>query len=167
MDNGYGHKVRDVRLTFQEAMAHEFKADRAGTPWAARWVGAYHSQLTARTRYRVRDLRPGRLGGAVDAAALFAALYATCRKSEIDMAVRTDGAEARGARRGTEGRRGTRPSAGARGNRGRQQHRAPAGAGGAGVLCGAPPGRPSPSSSVKGARTNAVTNFLEIRRLSW
>jgi len=43
-DNGHGHKVRDVRLTFQEAMAHEFKQcvrDSLG-----REVLAYHSQLT-------------------------------------------------------------------------------------------------------------------------
>src|SRR3954471_1974929 len=26
VENGHGDKVRDVRLTFQEAMAHEFKA---------------------------------------------------------------------------------------------------------------------------------------------
>src|SRR4029453_2485309 len=25
VDNGHGHKVRELRLTFQEAMAHEFK----------------------------------------------------------------------------------------------------------------------------------------------
>ena len=44
VDNGHGHKVRDVRLTFQEAMAHEFKQtvrDAMG-----REVVAYHSQLT-------------------------------------------------------------------------------------------------------------------------
>ena len=44
VDNGYGHKVRDVRLTFQEAMAHEFKQtvrDAMG-----REVAGYHSQLT-------------------------------------------------------------------------------------------------------------------------
>jgi uncharacterized protein YbcI len=43
-DNGHGDKVRDVRLTFQEAMAHEFKQtvrDAMG-----REVVGYHSQLT-------------------------------------------------------------------------------------------------------------------------
>lgn len=44
VDNGYGHKVRDVRLTFQEAMAHEFKQTvREGM---GREVVGYHSQLT-------------------------------------------------------------------------------------------------------------------------
>ena len=41
---GHGHKVRDVRLTFQEAMADEFKAvvsESMGRP-----VLGYHSQLT-------------------------------------------------------------------------------------------------------------------------
>ena len=44
VENGHGAKVRDVRLTFQEAMADEFKkcvADSMG-----REVLAYHSQLT-------------------------------------------------------------------------------------------------------------------------
>src|SRR3954462_12359553 len=44
VDNGHGNKVREVRLTFQEAMAHEFKQcvrDNMG-----REVVAYHSQLT-------------------------------------------------------------------------------------------------------------------------
>lgn len=44
VDNGHGHKVREVRLVFQEAMAHEFKQcvrDSLG-----REVMAYHSQLT-------------------------------------------------------------------------------------------------------------------------
>jgi uncharacterized protein YbcI len=43
-DNGHGSKVREVRLTFQEAMADEFKkvvADAMG-----RTVVGYHSQLT-------------------------------------------------------------------------------------------------------------------------
>lgn len=43
-DTGHGDKVREVRLTFQEAMADEFKrtvADAMG-----RDVVAYHSQLT-------------------------------------------------------------------------------------------------------------------------
>ena len=41
---GQGHKVRDVRLTFQEAMADEFKgvvSESMGRP-----VLGYHSQLT-------------------------------------------------------------------------------------------------------------------------
>jgi uncharacterized protein YbcI len=44
VENGHGDKVREVRLTFQEAMADEFKrevSDRLG-----RKVIAYHSQLT-------------------------------------------------------------------------------------------------------------------------
>ena len=44
VENGQGTKVRDVRLTFQEAMADEFKgvvADATGRP-----VIGYHSQLT-------------------------------------------------------------------------------------------------------------------------
>ena len=44
VDNGHGHKVREVRLVFQEAMAHEFKQcvrDALG-----REVLGYHSQLT-------------------------------------------------------------------------------------------------------------------------
>ena len=43
-DNGHGDKVRDVRLTFQEAMAHEFKQCVRDT--MRREVVAYHSQLT-------------------------------------------------------------------------------------------------------------------------
>ena len=37
-DNGHGHKVREVRLAFQEAMAHEFKqcvATRSGARCSA------------------------------------------------------------------------------------------------------------------------------------
>ena len=44
VDNGHGHKVREVRLTFQEAMAHEFKQCVRDT--IGREVVAYHSQLT-------------------------------------------------------------------------------------------------------------------------
>jgi uncharacterized protein YbcI len=44
VDNGHGHKVREVRLTFQEAMAHEFKQTVRDT--MHRDVVAYHSQLT-------------------------------------------------------------------------------------------------------------------------
>jgi len=43
-DSGHGDKVREVRLVFQEAMAHEFKQcvrDALG-----REVLGYHSQLT-------------------------------------------------------------------------------------------------------------------------
>jgi uncharacterized protein YbcI len=43
-DNGHGDKVRDVRLTFQEAMAHEFK--QCVREAMGREVAAYHSQLT-------------------------------------------------------------------------------------------------------------------------
>ena len=43
-ENGHGDKVRDVRLTFQEAMAHEFKQSVASRH--GREVVAYHSQLT-------------------------------------------------------------------------------------------------------------------------
>jgi uncharacterized protein YbcI len=43
-DNGYGGKVREVRLVFQEAMAHEFKQCVRDT--LGREVVAYHSQLT-------------------------------------------------------------------------------------------------------------------------
>jgi uncharacterized protein YbcI len=43
-DNGHGDKVREVRLTFQEAMAHEFKQCVRDT--VGREVVAYHSQLT-------------------------------------------------------------------------------------------------------------------------
>jgi uncharacterized protein YbcI len=42
--NGNGAKVRDVRLTFQEAMADEFKAEVSAC--TGRKVIAYHSQLT-------------------------------------------------------------------------------------------------------------------------
>ena len=44
VEQGHGSKVRDVRLTFQEAMAEEFKAtvsEALGRP-----VAGYHSQLT-------------------------------------------------------------------------------------------------------------------------
>jgi uncharacterized protein YbcI len=44
VENGHGHKVRDVRLSFQEAMADEFEgvvSEIMGRP-----VIAYHSQLT-------------------------------------------------------------------------------------------------------------------------
>jgi uncharacterized protein YbcI len=44
VDNGHGEKVREVRLTFQEAMAHEFKQCVRDT--MDREVTAYHSQLT-------------------------------------------------------------------------------------------------------------------------
>ena len=44
VDNGNGDKVREVRLTFQEAMAHEFKQTVRDT--LGREVVAYHSQLT-------------------------------------------------------------------------------------------------------------------------
>jgi uncharacterized protein YbcI len=44
VQQGHGHKVRDVRLTFQEAMAEEFK--RVVTDALGRPVMAYHSQLT-------------------------------------------------------------------------------------------------------------------------
>jgi uncharacterized protein YbcI len=44
VQNGQGHKVRDVRLTFQEAMADEFKGVVGGI--TGRPVVAYHSQLT-------------------------------------------------------------------------------------------------------------------------
>jgi uncharacterized protein YbcI len=43
-DNGHGDKVRDVRLVFQEAMAHEFK--QCVRDNMHREVVAYHSQLT-------------------------------------------------------------------------------------------------------------------------
>jgi uncharacterized protein YbcI len=43
-DNGEGHKVREVRLTFQETMAHEFK--QCVRDSLDREVVAYHSQLT-------------------------------------------------------------------------------------------------------------------------
>ena len=44
VQNGQGDKVRDVRLTFQEAMADEFKGVVGGI--IGRPVVAYHSQLT-------------------------------------------------------------------------------------------------------------------------
>jgi uncharacterized protein YbcI len=44
VDSGHGAKVREVRLTFQEAMAHEFKQCVRET--MGRDVVAYHSQLT-------------------------------------------------------------------------------------------------------------------------
>ena len=44
VENGNGDKVRDVRLTFQEAMAEEFKGEV--TKAMGRKVIAYHSQLT-------------------------------------------------------------------------------------------------------------------------
>ena len=43
-ENGHGDKVREVRLTFQEAMADEFKD--TVTACMGRKVIAYHSQLT-------------------------------------------------------------------------------------------------------------------------
>jgi uncharacterized protein YbcI len=44
VEHGHGHKVRDVRLTFQEAMADEFTNVVSTT--MGRPVIAYHSQLT-------------------------------------------------------------------------------------------------------------------------
>jgi uncharacterized protein YbcI len=44
VEQGHGHKVRDVRLTFQEAMAEEFM--RTVTDTLGRPVLSYHSQLT-------------------------------------------------------------------------------------------------------------------------
>jgi uncharacterized protein YbcI len=44
VDNGHSDKVREVRLTFQEAMAHEFK--QCVREAMGREVAAYHSQLT-------------------------------------------------------------------------------------------------------------------------
>jgi uncharacterized protein YbcI len=44
VENGHGDKVREVRVTFQEAMADEFK--RTVTDNIGRKVIAYHSQLT-------------------------------------------------------------------------------------------------------------------------
>ena len=41
---GHGHKVRDVRLTFQEAMADEFMG--VVSEATGRKVATYHSQLT-------------------------------------------------------------------------------------------------------------------------
>jgi uncharacterized protein YbcI len=43
-DTGHGDKVREVRLTFQEAMAPEFRQTVADC--MGRGVVAYHSQLT-------------------------------------------------------------------------------------------------------------------------
>jgi uncharacterized protein YbcI len=43
-ENGHGKKVREVRLTFQEAMAAEF--ERCVAECMDRKVLAYHSQLT-------------------------------------------------------------------------------------------------------------------------
>jgi uncharacterized protein YbcI len=42
-ENGHGDKVRQVRITFQETMAHEFK--RIVAECMGRNVIAYHSQL--------------------------------------------------------------------------------------------------------------------------
>jgi uncharacterized protein YbcI len=44
VEQGHGQKVRDVRLSFQEAMAEEFKG--AVSEALGRPVVAYHSQLT-------------------------------------------------------------------------------------------------------------------------
>jgi uncharacterized protein YbcI len=44
VENGHGDKVREVRLTFQEAMADEFMQTVTAT--TGRTVIAYHSQLT-------------------------------------------------------------------------------------------------------------------------
>jgi uncharacterized protein YbcI len=44
VDNGHSGKVREVRLAFQEAMAHEFK--QCVREAMRREVLAYHSQLT-------------------------------------------------------------------------------------------------------------------------
>jgi uncharacterized protein YbcI len=44
VENGHGDKVREVRLTFQESMADEFKACVEKN--MGRSVLAYHSQLT-------------------------------------------------------------------------------------------------------------------------
>jgi uncharacterized protein YbcI len=44
VQNGHGDKVREVRLTFQEAMADEFI--QTVTEGMGRKVVAYHSQLT-------------------------------------------------------------------------------------------------------------------------
>lgn len=44
VQNGNGDKVRDVRLTFQEAMADEFMGEVSRA--MGRNVAAYHSQLT-------------------------------------------------------------------------------------------------------------------------
>jgi uncharacterized protein YbcI len=44
VENGHGNKVREVRLTFQEAMADEFK--RMAEACMGRPVAGYHSQLT-------------------------------------------------------------------------------------------------------------------------
>ena len=44
VQNGHGDKVRDVRLTFQEAMADQFESEVSRC--MGRKVIAYHSQLT-------------------------------------------------------------------------------------------------------------------------
>lgn len=44
VENGHGDKVREVRMTFQEAMTEEFT--RTVTECTGRQVLAYHSQLT-------------------------------------------------------------------------------------------------------------------------
>ena len=44
VENGHGDKVREVRLTFQEAMAEEFMGEVSRS--MGREVLAYHSQLT-------------------------------------------------------------------------------------------------------------------------
>jgi uncharacterized protein YbcI len=49
VDNGHGEKVREVRLAFQEAMAHEFK--QCVRESMRREVVGYHSQLTLHPDY--------------------------------------------------------------------------------------------------------------------
>ena len=49
VDNGHGEKVREVRLAFQEAMAHEFK--QCVREKMHREVLGYHSQLTLEPDY--------------------------------------------------------------------------------------------------------------------
>ena len=49
VDNGHGEKVREVRLAFQEAMAHEFK--QCVREKMQRDVLGYHSQLTLEPDY--------------------------------------------------------------------------------------------------------------------
>ena len=44
VEQGHGHKVRDVRLTFQEAMSEEFMGTVTAT--LGRPVLSYHSQMT-------------------------------------------------------------------------------------------------------------------------
>jgi uncharacterized protein YbcI len=44
VENGHGHKVRELRLAFQEAMAEQFKGCVAAC--LDRRVLSYHSQLT-------------------------------------------------------------------------------------------------------------------------